>query len=170
MDKQDIIRKMQEAGLKGPARGEFIFIHWDQIAMLIEHERSAAIKEALADQPAKHEPVAKDAEEWGGRLNEASWAAVEAWNTELMGPMPDAVFNNIKPVIRAAILKYAEGYTTTAARKPLTDKRLKVKIGSQYGGDLTGHWFYLQPADEFAEAALAKHTGIEAEHGIKENT
>lgn len=48
MDKQDIIRKMQEAGLKAPARGEFIFIHWDQIAMLLEHER-AAEREACAE-------------------------------------------------------------------------------------------------------------------------
>lgn len=39
MDKQDIIRRMKEAGLKTPARGDFIFIHWDQIAMLIEYER-----------------------------------------------------------------------------------------------------------------------------------
>lgn len=39
------------------------------------------------------------------------------------------------------------------------DKRIKVKLGSQYGSDLNGHWFYLRPADEYAEAALAKHTG-----------
>lgn len=62
MDKQDIIRKMLEAGLKAPARGEFIFIHWDQIAMLLEYERAAAVREALADQPAQpckygNEPV-----------------------------------------------------------------------------------------------------------------
>jgi hypothetical protein len=25
--------------LKTPARGDFIFIHWDQIAMLLAHER-----------------------------------------------------------------------------------------------------------------------------------
>jgi hypothetical protein len=42
------------------------------------------------------------------------------------------------------------------------DKRLKVKLGSQYGSDLNGHWFFLQPADEFADAALHKHTGAVA--------
>lgn len=42
------------------------------------------------------------------------------------------------------------------------DTRMRVKLGSQYGSELNGHWFYLQPADEYAEAALAKHTGIPA--------
>jgi len=39
MDRSYIKERMQEAGLKTPARGDFIFIHWDQIAMLIEYER-----------------------------------------------------------------------------------------------------------------------------------
>jgi hypothetical protein len=39
MDKEQIIQLMAEAGLKTPARGDFIFIHWDQIAMLLAHER-----------------------------------------------------------------------------------------------------------------------------------
>lgn len=47
------------------------------------------------------------------------------------------------------------------ARQPLTDKRVKVKLGSQYGSDLSGHWFYLHPADEYAEAVLDKRI-----HGI----
>ena len=47
MSRKDIIGKMQEAGLKAPARGEFIFIHWDQIAMLLDYER-AAEREACA--------------------------------------------------------------------------------------------------------------------------
>ena len=47
-----------------------------------------------------------------------------------------------------------------APAQPLTDNRMKVKLGSQYGADLEGHWFYLQPADEFAEAALVQRTGI----------
>ena len=41
------------------------------------------------------------------------------------------------------------------------DKRVKVKLGEQYGLYLGGNWFYLQPADEFANAALYKHTGVE---------
>lgn len=47
------------------------------------------------------------------------------------------------------------------ARQPLTDKRVKVKLGSQYGSDFAGHWFYLHPADEYAEAVLDKRA-----HGI----
>jgi hypothetical protein len=53
-------------------------------------------------------------------------------------------------------------FTTPPAQPAVQDKRLKVKLGSQYGHDLNGHWFYLQPADEFAEAALYKHTGVAA--------
>lgn len=38
----------------------------------------------------------------------------------------------------------------------VVDKRLKVKLGSQYGADLAGHWFYLHPADECAAKTLDK--------------
>ena len=41
MTRDDIKALMQEAGLKAPAKGDFIFIHWDQIALLIQHEREA---------------------------------------------------------------------------------------------------------------------------------
>jgi hypothetical protein len=41
MDKEQIIQLMADAGLKTPARGDFIFIHWDQIAQLIAHERES---------------------------------------------------------------------------------------------------------------------------------
>jgi hypothetical protein len=40
MTRADIEQCMAEAGLKAPARGDFIFIHWDQIALLIEHQRA----------------------------------------------------------------------------------------------------------------------------------
>ena len=43
--------------------------------------------------------------------------------------------------------------------EPVADRRVKVKMGHWYGYDLEGHWFYLQPSDEYAEVALAKHTG-----------
>ena len=43
-----------------------------------------------------------------------------------------------------------------------TDKRMKVKLGGAYGHELVGHWFYLHPADEFAEKALEQRTGIAA--------
>jgi hypothetical protein len=39
MTKEQIIQLMADAGLKTPARGDFIFIHWDQIALLLAHER-----------------------------------------------------------------------------------------------------------------------------------
>jgi len=44
MTKERIIQLMTEAGLKPPARGDFIFIHWDQIAMLLAHEREQCAK------------------------------------------------------------------------------------------------------------------------------
>ena len=47
-------------------------------------------------------------------------------------------------------------------QEPVIDRRLKVKIGRQYGYALNEHWFYLQPADEYAEQALTKHSGISA--------
>jgi hypothetical protein len=58
-----------------------------------------------------------------------------------------------------AMLVYISA-TPPAPAQPLTDKRVKVKLGSWYGEDLSGHWFYLHPADNFAEEALTKHTGI----------
>lgn len=48
MSKEDIISRMADAGLKTPARGDFIFIHWDQIAMLLDHQRNAVLDE-IAD-------------------------------------------------------------------------------------------------------------------------
>lgn len=44
MNREQVIELMQEAGLKQPARGEFIFIHWDQLAQLIEYEREECAK------------------------------------------------------------------------------------------------------------------------------
>jgi hypothetical protein len=44
MTKEQITQLMAEAGLKPPARGDFIFIHWDQIAMLLAHERERCAK------------------------------------------------------------------------------------------------------------------------------
>jgi hypothetical protein len=44
MTKEQLIQLMAEAGLKTPARGDFIFIHWDQIALLLAHEREQCAK------------------------------------------------------------------------------------------------------------------------------
>jgi hypothetical protein len=44
MTKEQIIQLMADAGLKPPARGDFIFIHWDQIALLLAHEREQCAK------------------------------------------------------------------------------------------------------------------------------
>ena len=54
MNRADIEALMQEAGLKAPARGDFIFIHWDQIATLLTHERELCAKvcdEAMIPNP-----------------------------------------------------------------------------------------------------------------------
>lgn len=39
MNKEQIVEMMADAGLKAPARGAFIFIHWDQIDLLLKHQR-----------------------------------------------------------------------------------------------------------------------------------
>ena len=49
--------------------------------------------------------IAKDAEEWGTALNNASWKALEAYRTQI-GPDNAEVFNGMKSVIRVAILEY----------------------------------------------------------------
>lgn len=46
----------------------------------------------------------KDAEEWGGALNEAGWEFIDAYKDVL----PTKVFNCLKTCLRAAIIKYAE--------------------------------------------------------------
>ena len=61
--------------------------------------------------PAVQEPLVQDAEQYGSKLNDAAWAAVDAWDEKLMGPMSGEVFNNIKGVVRAAIIKYLEKNT-----------------------------------------------------------
>ena len=35
-------------------------------------------------------------------------------------------------------------------------KRIRVKLGSHHGPTLNGHWFWLVPADDFAEEAIRK--------------
>jgi hypothetical protein len=45
MTRDDVKQLMMDAGLKAPAKGDFIFIHWDQIALLIQHEREECAKE-----------------------------------------------------------------------------------------------------------------------------
>jgi hypothetical protein len=47
MTRDDILQRMADAGLKPPARGDFIFIHWDQIAMLLEYERERFASECI---------------------------------------------------------------------------------------------------------------------------
>jgi len=49
-----------------------------------------------------------------------------------------------------------------AEKQESSDRRVKVKLGNQFGSYLNGNWFYLHPADEFADDALAKHSGISA--------
>lgn len=44
MTKDDIINRMQEAGLRAPTQGDYIFIHWNQLALLLAHEIEACAK------------------------------------------------------------------------------------------------------------------------------
>lgn len=44
MTREEIESMMSDAGLKPPARGAFIFIHWDQIDMLLKHQRELCAK------------------------------------------------------------------------------------------------------------------------------
>ena len=48
----------------------------------------------------------KNEQEWQTRLNDASWAATRSWDSEVMGPMTPKIFNNMKPLIKAAILNF----------------------------------------------------------------
>ena len=59
------------------------------------------------------EPVAKDAQDWGNRLDDASWAAVDSWQT-IVGKLSWREFKSIKTVVRCAILKYLEKDETAA--------------------------------------------------------
>lgn len=87
-----------------------------------------AIRAAL-EQP-EQEPFSKDAEEYGQRLHDAGWAAFDAWNSLGHPPMPGHVFNDLKVLVRAAILKYLEGYTSAPTpRKPLTAEQIEREIG-----------------------------------------
>lgn len=48
---------MADAGLKAPAMGDFIFIHWDQIDMLLKHQRMLCAKVCIAEAE-RHEEMA----------------------------------------------------------------------------------------------------------------
>lgn len=53
---------------------------------------------------------------------------------------------------RYGLVKAAWQAATLAERE--SAKRLRVKLDGSYGSDLDGHWFYLVPVDEYAEAAI----------------
>ncbi len=65
----------------------------------------AALLQALVNEP---DEWLTDAEQYGSALSTAAWAAIEAWNREEMGTMTPAILNNLKRVIRAAILSYGQ--------------------------------------------------------------
>jgi len=148
----------------------------------------------LLEQPEPVQSVAQDAERYGARLNDASWAAIEAWSkNEAMGPVPGAVFNNIKGVVRAAILKYLEGYTTPPAqpadhgdeltiayldgvhtgkrlvkRVPLTDEQIDLLINGR--GDVDDDDYVEPTGDGFGltDKDLVKLIRrVEKHHGIE---
>ena len=71
------------------------------------------------------------------------------------------------PAIEALLDHLSEKFQTIDARlsiletkgqRPVTknNRLLRVKLGNQFGSDLEGHWFWLDPADEYAEKALGE--------------
>jgi hypothetical protein len=75
-----------------------------------------AIKE-LESAPEERMPnLAKDAEEWGNALNEASWEFLESYSRQL-GPAPAALFNSSKTMVRDAILKYVRLHMNSGSIK-----------------------------------------------------
>ena len=47
-----------------------------------------------------------DAREWGPALNEAAWEFLERWRSVTGEPVPSGAFNDIKSLLRDAILVY----------------------------------------------------------------
>lgn len=86
---------------------------WTDGEPTVEHREHAAYNRwtielaYAAPSAAPAEPWAKDAEEWGNALNEASWAFVEALRDASGHAVDGRTFNHCKPALRAAILKYA---------------------------------------------------------------
>ena len=72
--------------------------------MVMEYKRALdALRRALAaSDPAGKEP--SDAEQWGKALNAAAWEFVDAWPDGCL--IPPIVWNNLKAMLRKAILKY----------------------------------------------------------------
>lgn len=54
------------------------------------------------------ELMAEDAEQWGKALNEAGWELLDALIDVGVDTSEPRFFNNIKPCLRRAILKYLE--------------------------------------------------------------
>ena len=132
---------------------------YERLEYLALYDRQiTVIKKALA--APVQEPVAQDAEQWGLRLSDASWAATKAWNPDLMGPMTGKIFNNIKGLIRTAIISYLKGYTVEPAAQPavpLTPEQI-IDIRRKTTAKTHGEW---ADTKTFARA-------IEAAHGITE--
>jgi len=48
----------------------------------------------------------KDIDEWA--LNDAGWAFINSWNEIVGERMSGNVWNNVKPMLRAAIIEYMQ--------------------------------------------------------------
>jgi hypothetical protein len=82
-----------------------------------------------------------------------------AWRHTLGG---DVQLNTLSPEYYGDHWKNEPLYAASlqSEKQEPSDRRVKVKLGSQFGSYLNGNWFYLHPADEFANEALSKHSGI----------
>lgn len=86
--------------------------------------------------------------------------AIEQAEKQEIEPDRDCVENDGCPTEKAVLQRFWREHQQAEKPEPVADKRIKIKIGSQYGSDLCGQWFYLAPANDSASTALTAHTGI----------
>lgn len=65
-----------------------------------------------------------DAREWGPALNEAAWEFLERWRSVTGEPVPSGAFNDIKSLLRDAILVYEAEIERRAMAPPAVQKEI----------------------------------------------
>ena len=95
----------------------------------------------------------QNTEEWHKRLNDATWAAIRSWDPEVMGHMSPRVFNNFKPLIKAAILNFLNSAPPKRNWVSLSDEEFRAirnSLSRQDGWDGDGWDLALKQAIEAA--------------------
>jgi hypothetical protein len=90
--------------------------------------------------------VSNDAETWGNKLNDAAWAAFHAWDKNLMGPMTGAIHNNLKSLIRVAILEYLKDSPETPVHATTLVQPHVHPLTADHN-ELVAKWFETQRTD-----------------------